>query len=104
MDFKEYQEKASKTAIYPDSSKIIYPTLGLASEVGEVCGKIKKSIRDQHPIDVSLISKELGDVLWYISAICNDLNLKLDDVATGNIEKLLKRKENGTISGSGDDR
>lgn len=50
------------------------------------------------------IRKELGDVLWYIAQISSDLDLRLESVAIANIEKLRLRKQNGTLSGSGDDR
>ena len=42
MDFNEYQNKAKQFAIYKFQDKVTYPALGLASEAGEVCGKIKK--------------------------------------------------------------
>jgi hypothetical protein len=42
MDFNAYQTKSRKTAGYPDiGHAIIYPTLGLVNEAGEVAGKIK---------------------------------------------------------------
>ena len=50
------------------------------------------------------IRKELGDVLWYISQICSDLDIRMESVAVANLEKLRVRAENGTLSGSGDDR
>ena len=109
MDFKTYQNKARKTAQYPNiGSNIIYPTLGLVGEAGEVAEKVKKVIRDNNGIfDIQSkkgIKKELGDVLWYISNLCTELNFKLDEVATLNLEKLENRVAQGKISGSGDDR
>ena len=103
MDFKEYQELAAKTAIYPKEHKIIYPALGLSGESGEVAEKVKKFIRDGN-LDRNALAKELGDVLWYISALARDLEIDLDDVAKLNIEKLQSRAERGTLRGSGDNR
>ena len=109
MDFKTYQKKARETALYPDlGSNFIYPTLGLVGEAGEVAEKVKKVIRDKKGIfnDESKngIKKELGDVLWYVSNLCNEFNFTLDDVASQNLEKLKLRAAKGKISGSGDNR
>ena len=109
MDFKTYQKKARFTAQYPDlGSNNIYPTLGLVGEAGEVAEKVKKVIRDKKGIfdeeSKNGIKKELGDVLWYLSNLCNEFDFTLEDVALQNLEKLRKRADNGRISGSGDDR
>ncbi|MEK7181019.1 MAG: nucleoside triphosphate pyrophosphohydrolase family protein [Patescibacteria group bacterium] len=109
MNFKEYQEKSRKTAIYPNSgNNFIYPTLGLSGEAGEVAEKIKKVLRDNDGKVTeekrTEIEKELGDVLWYLSQIASELNLSLEEVAEKNIEKLYSRMERGKLSGSGDNR
>lgn len=108
MNFKEYQDKAVSTAIYPDTVKILYPALGLAGEAGEVCEKIKKMYRDDNgvptPEKIAEISKELGDVLWYIANVADDFGLNMDDIAEQNIAKLFSRKERGVLGGSGDNR
>lgn len=50
------------------------------------------------------ITKELGDVLWYLSGIAKELNISLDEIATTNIEKLFSRKERNMLHGEGDNR
>ncbi len=109
MDFDSYQIEARKTAIYPHKDKnFIYPTLGLVGESGEVAEKIKKVMRDKNGIfdyeSKLALKKELGDVLWYLSNLCDEFNFSLDDVAKDNLEKLNLRLSRGKISGSGDDR
>ena len=109
MDFDNYQKEARKTAIYPDKDKnFIYPTLGLVGESGEVAEKIKKILRDKKGIfdyeSKLALKKELGDVLWYLSNLCDELDFSLSDVANENLEKLNLRLSKGKISGSGDDR
>lgn len=104
MDFHYYQESAKETAIYPEQAKIFYPALGLAGEVGEVCEKIKKHVRDGRDLDKEDLTKELGDVLWYLAALATDLQINLNDVAVINYEKLKSRKERNVLQGSGDSR
>lgn len=104
--FNSYQEDAAKTAIY--KNKLIYPVLGLVGEAGEVANKVKKILRDKDgKLDVDdkdSISKELGDVLWYLAACATDLGIDMNELAVKNLEKLNSRAERNTISGSGDNR
>jgi NTP pyrophosphatase (non-canonical NTP hydrolase) len=109
MNFIEYQHYSRKTAIYPKLGKnFLYPTIGLFGECGEIAEKIKKIIRDKHnkvsEADKMEIKKELGDVLWYISALCSELKLSLNDVAESNINKLQSRKARNILHGNGDNR
>lgn len=109
MDFGEYQNKARKTAIYPDLGKnYIYPVLGLVGESGEVAEKVKKLIRDKGGVVddefTTEITKELGDILWYISNLAVEFGIMLDDIASTNIEKLFSRMERDKLHGNGDNR
>jgi len=109
MNFNDYQQKSRKTAKYPAiGHSVIYPTLGLVNEAGEVAGKIKKVFRDKdgeiNEETRSALKAELGDVLWYMAQVCTELGLSLDEVAAYNIDKLYSRLERGTIRGDGDDR
>ena len=85
MDFNEYQEKAHETSLKTDiyGSKWLYAVLGLADESGEVCGKVKKLFRDKEgkvtPEFIEDIKKEIGDVLWYMSEVCTNLGIELDE-------------------------
>ena len=108
MTLNEYQNKALETALYPQESVIIYPTLGLTGEAGEVADKVKKVIRDNNgkfsEDRKKEIMKEVGDVLWYIATLSHDLGYTLEEVAETNYKKLSSRKERGKICGSGDNR
>ena len=108
-DFNKFQQEAIRTAVYPDVGwNLYYPALGLASEAGEVCGKIKKIMRDKRgaatKVDTEDISSELGDVLWYISQVALDNGWKMSDIAQTNIDKLESRKIRNLILGQGDNR
>jgi NTP pyrophosphatase (non-canonical NTP hydrolase) len=108
-DFQTYQRESRKTwGVIPMDHPIVYPTLGLANEAGEVAGKIKKIFRDRGGVigdeDRQALKYELGDVLWYLTQICTELNLTLEEVAAANLEKLFSRLERGQIRGEGDQR
>ncbi len=107
--FQIYQRESRKTwsLIHTDHA-IVYPTLGLANEAGEVAGKVKKIFRDRNGVisdaDREALKGELGDVLWYLTQICTELDLTLEEVAEANLTKLFSRLERGVIGGEGDKR
>ena len=114
MTFKEYQKLAITTDTFGGlpqpitSPAFMSKLLGLSGESGEVAEKFKKIYRDNQsklgPEQLKEIQKELGDVLWYINALCCYLGLSLEDVAEGNLNKVLDRKTRGVTHGSGDNR
>lgn len=108
MTLNEYQNKALETAQYPKEHKIIYPTLGLTGEAGEVSDKVKKVLRDFNgDFSESIryeLAKELGDVLWNIATLSHDLGYTLEEIGEMNNAKLASRKQRGKISGNGDNR
>ncbi|GAA5334688.1 MULTISPECIES: nucleoside triphosphate pyrophosphohydrolase family protein [Thermus] len=108
MTFDAYQEEAKKTALYPEAYRLLYPTLGLAGEAGELANKVKKVLRDHGgrltPEIREALLQELGDVLWYVAQVATDLEVRLEAVAQANLEKLRSRKARGKLSGSGDNR
>ena len=109
LDLAAYQKAAAMTGgpVSVDHP-IVYPTLGLTNEAGEVAGKVKKIFRDRGGVvtddDRAALTLELGDVLWYLAELCTQLDLSLEDVAAANLAKLQGRKARGTLSGDGDYR
>src|ERR671914_146144 len=98
--FAEYQRESRKTwGVIAVDHPIVYPTLGLANEAGEVAGKVKKIFRDKGGVighdDREALKGELGDVLWYLTQICTELDLSLEEVAAANLEKLFSRQARG---------
>ena len=106
--FEEYQQIAMSTKAYGAGLPIFYPTIKLNGEAGEVAEKVGKIWRDKNgeigENDKLEIKKELGDTLWYICAIADDLQFNLIDVANTNIAKILDRRSRNVVSGSGDNR
>ena len=113
MKFNDYQKKAISTDAYGGkgdfmSIAFINKVFGLAGESGEVVDKIKKHHRNNNGVisqeDIRELAKELGDVLWYLSAIAHYLGIELDEVAEMNLAKLFDRQERGVIKSEGDNR
>jgi NTP pyrophosphatase (non-canonical NTP hydrolase) len=108
MELSEYQRLSRRTAEYPREAWLTYPALGLAGEAGEVAEHAKKVIRDDggEVTDErrTAMTKELGDVLWYVAQLASELDLQLEEIAQVNLEKLLSRQQRGVLSGSGDER
>lgn len=105
MTPSEYQIEAKKT-LSPNSDNLEYLTLGLASEAGEVAGKVKKVIRGDYPLAYvrQSIAFEIGDVLWYCAMLCEFFKLDLGEVMQQNVEKLKDRQSRNVIKGDGDGR
>ena len=114
MQFSDYQKLAITTDTFGGKPQPITSTafmsklLGLVGESGEIAEKFKKIYRDDQgkltAEQLKDIEKELGDVLWYINALCCYLGLQLEDVAEKNLDKVLDRKLRGVTHGSGDNR
>ncbi len=105
MDARDYQELAARTLIDgPDAAysdheiMLVGNALGLAGEAGEVADSVKKMVFHQHGIDRDELVKELGDVLWYVAALCTKLDVSMSEVMERNIAKLMKRYPNGYTS------
>ena len=96
-DFQDYENRALKTANRSSSIEfdIAIATLGLNGECGEVTEIIKKQLAHNKPVDHNRLKSELGDVLWYLTYLCNLLNIPLTDVASGNLDKLAARYPEG---------
>ena len=109
MNLSDYQRLSRATATYPPiGHAVIYPTLGLTNEAGEVAGKVKKIFRDKSgeisDADREALAAELGDVLWYLAQVATELDLSLDDIAQHNLDKLASRQARGVLGGDGDKR
>jgi NTP pyrophosphatase (non-canonical NTP hydrolase) len=102
MNLNEYQKMAAETML-PQCANLTYLGLGLAGETGEFCEKLKKRIRGDGVTEEEAM-QELGDVLWYVGMLAMIMGHDLETVAKMNLVKLSKRKANGKIKGSGDNR
>lgn len=113
MGLNEYQAESRKTAMYKGINTfdgVVYNSLKLAGEAGEIADKIGKMVGNNitptlTPEQILDLSKEAGDVLWHLTNLCLDLGVTLEWVAQLNIDKLSSRQKRGILmSGDGDNR
>lgn len=100
MDADEYQRLALRTEApgraQPD--RLLNAALGLSGEAGEFSDTLKKHLFHGHALDQAELSKELGDVLWYVALACDALGLPMGEVMAQNVQKLRRRYPDGFSS------
>ena len=97
MTPNEYQ-KLAMTTLNPELSPrdvLINGVMGLCGESGEAIDIVKKHLHQGHPLDREALIKELGDIAWYLAETATALDISLEDVLAGNIEKLRSRYPEG---------
>lgn len=92
MEFADYQRWAAETdraAGDQTCTRLEIYLLGLAGEAGSVASEYKKRLRDgaAHARWQPSVAEELGDVLWYVSAIACEVGLDLESIAQQNLIK-----------------
>ena len=102
--YQNYSERVERKIITDNKDRLMENTLGLMGEAGEVAEKIKKRIRDDTKVKPEEIVKELGDVIFYATALSNFYGASLGITIAENMMKLDGRESRGTIKGSGDER
>ena len=97
MTVNEYQTLAMKTLNPQLSQKdvLINGVMGLCGESGEAIDIVKKWLAQGHELDKEKLAKELGDIAWYLAETAYALEIPLEDILRGNIEKLAKRYPEG---------
>jgi NTP pyrophosphatase (non-canonical NTP hydrolase) len=116
MKLNDYQEAAKKTIVYPQrtlannsmatgyETGVLYNALNLASEAGEVAGKVGKAIRKDTEVPEETVIDEIGDVLYHVAVLSYELGYTLEEVAQRNVDKLKSRQARGVLIGEGDNR
>ena len=97
MTVNEYQ-KLAMTTLNPALSKtdvLLNGVMGLCGEAGEAIDIVKKHLHQGHELDKDKLTKELGDIAWYLAETATALDVSLEDVLAGNIEKLRSRYPEG---------
>lgn len=97
MRVNEYQEAAMAT-LNPALDKkdvLVNSVMGLCGESGEAIDIVKKWLMQGHELDKEHLIKELGDVAWYLAEAATALDVPLEIVLQGNLDKLRQRFPNG---------
>ena len=100
----EYSYWVEEKIITQGQTRLVENTLGLVGEAGEVAEKVKKYLRDNTKVSQKEIVKELGDVIFYATALANYFYSNLPEVMEVNMDKLNDRAKRGVIKGEGDNR
>jgi len=97
MEINEFQQRSTRTLnrALSDSEQLLNQVIGLVGEAGEVLDLLKKHRYQGHDLNKKKLAEELGDVFYYLAGIATSVNIELDKVAQGNIDKLLKRYPDG---------
>ena len=95
MDLNDYQRRANETDQRPGSKEpaLLFPLMGLASEVGSLITQFKKRVRDgdAHELFSERVGEELGDIMWYVANLSAKLGLDLEDIAELNLQRIAER-------------
>ena len=97
MTINEYQKLAMTTlnSALSKTDVLLNGVMGLCGEAGEAIDIVKKHLHQGHELDKDKLTKELGDIAWYLAETATALDVSLEDVLAGNIEKLRSRYPEG---------
>lgn len=97
MTLNDYQTRSASTRPTNPNNLTVF-ALGIGGEAGEVLEHIKKHVGHGHPLDTDKVTRELGDLMWYVAAMANEIGVDLDTVATVSLAKLRARYPDGFSS------
>lgn len=108
MTPNEYQAAALRTANHDTEAiiqrirdggepllRVLNGMLGLSGEGGEAADHVKKHIFQGHPLSPEYLSKELGDIAWYLAITADALQYPLEEIMQMNVDKLRARYPEG---------
>lgn len=107
--YQAFAQESSRIKGY-DGSHLVFYSLGIAGESGEIVDKIKKGVRGDYDIENMTdeerraLALEIGDLMWYVTNLTNELGYELEDILKMNVDKLLDRRARGKSRGDGDNR
>ena len=102
MQVNEYQKAAMATLnpVLDKKDVLINSVMGLCGESGEAIDIVKKWLMQGQELDKEHLVRELGDVAWYLAEAATALDIPLEAVFQGNLDKLRQRFPNGFDTGA----
>jgi NTP pyrophosphatase (non-canonical NTP hydrolase) len=82
------------------NADLLYAALKLAAESGEVTAEVANARRKGQAYDRVKIALEVGDVLWYLERICQEIGIPLSVCVALVVHKLERRVEHGKDAGA----
>ena len=97
LTVNEYQQLAMALLNPALSQKdvLINGVMGLCGEAGEAIDIVKKYLHQGHELDKKKLAAELGDIAWYLAETAHALDIPLEEIFRGNIDKLKRRYPEG---------
>jgi NTP pyrophosphatase (non-canonical NTP hydrolase) len=71
--------------------RIEHGIFGIVAEAGELMNAIRKAKIYGHELDKVNLIEEVGDVMWYLAILCDELGVSFETVWDKNIRKLKAR-------------
>lgn len=94
MTPSEYIRNALRTESgrsFKINDRLAHGIIGISTEGGEMLGALKKSMFYGNQLDIANLKEEMGDVLWYIALLCDELGVSIELLMKQNIGKLRAR-------------
>ena len=76
------------------NARLLHGAIGLCTETGEFQDALKRAIFYNKAFDKVNLIEEVGDVMWYLAIICDELGVSFEEVQAKNIAKLKARYPN----------
>lgn len=90
----EYVKAALRTEsprTFAVNPRILHGVIGISTEAGEMLSNLKKALFYGNQVNINNLKEELGDVLWYIALLSDELDISIETLMDQNIRKLKAR-------------
>ena len=101
-DYQSFSESVSSlSGKGANIERLLTAAVGISAEGGEFMEIVKKMVFQGKPYNDDNrehLIIELGDVMWYVMQACKALDVSIEEVVAGNVDKLKKRYPGGEFN------